>query len=245
MLPDFRVVVIAVISTFLLTVSVAFYTSARLGHEPRKSRPESLAAFDDSPVNRIALNWPEPVQPQTPPLDLGFAVSANGVRNPVREIASDADAVPAQAPAAAASEAEPAARQTEEKTEEKEQPAQPEKQAAVPQSAPDPVVTATIPAPAAKVEPVPLPQPAPAPKIASRTESDPAEAAPPAESAEKATPAKKRAVKTKKTKPAKAAKPEPAQTKTVRRARPRATTAAGAANRSGFPFNLLGKSFQN
>jgi hypothetical protein len=40
MLPDFRVVVIAVISTFLLTVSVAFYTSARLGHEPRKSRPE-------------------------------------------------------------------------------------------------------------------------------------------------------------------------------------------------------------
>ncbi len=74
MLPDLRVVIIAVISTFLLTVSVGFYTSSRLLNEPRKARSDSLASLEDSPINRIALNWPEPVQ-QTPQLDLDFAVS--------------------------------------------------------------------------------------------------------------------------------------------------------------------------
>lgn len=243
MLPDLRVVVIAVISTFLLTVSVAFYTSARLGHEPRKSRPESLAAFDDSPVNRIALNWPEPVQPAAPPLDLDFAVSAKSLRNPVREVANDTGATLMQPPAAASNESAPAAPQKEEK---EEQPAKLEIQAAAPaappDSAPDPVVTATIPTPSAKEEPAPSAQPEPAERIASHT-ADPVDAAAALESeAKKEQPVKKRAAK--KTKPAKAAKPEPAKTTTPRRARSRAATAAGN-NRSGFPFNILGTSFPN
>jgi hypothetical protein len=88
MLPDFRVVIIAVVSTFLLTVSVGFYTSSRLLNEPRKSRSESLASHEDSPISRIALNWPEPVQ-QTAQLDLDFAVTLNGSRNPVRDITTE------------------------------------------------------------------------------------------------------------------------------------------------------------
>lgn len=88
MLPDFRVVIITVISTFLLTVGVGFYTSSRLLNEPRKSRSESLASLEDSPISRIALNWPEPVQ-QTPQLDLDFAVTLNGSRDPVRDITSE------------------------------------------------------------------------------------------------------------------------------------------------------------
>ena len=89
MLPDLRVVIITVISTFLLTVSAGFYTSSRLLNEPRKARSESLASLEDSPISRIALNWPEPVQ-QTPQLDLDFAVTLNGSRNPVRDITNEA-----------------------------------------------------------------------------------------------------------------------------------------------------------
>ena len=88
MLPDLRVVTIAVISTFLLTVGVGFYTSSRLLNEPRKSRSESLASLEDSPISRIALNWPEPVQ-QTPQLNLDFAVTLDGSRNPVRDITNE------------------------------------------------------------------------------------------------------------------------------------------------------------
>ena len=88
MLPDFRVVIVAVISTFLFTASVGFYTSSRLMNEPRKARSESLAALEDSPINRIALNWPEPVQ-QLKQFDLDFAVSLNGSRNPVRDVTSE------------------------------------------------------------------------------------------------------------------------------------------------------------
>ncbi len=91
MLPDLRVVIIAVISTFLFTVSVGFYTSSRLMNEPRKARSDSLAALEDSPINRIALNWPEPVQ-QSSQLDLDFAVTLNGSRNPVRDVTNEVEA---------------------------------------------------------------------------------------------------------------------------------------------------------
>jgi hypothetical protein len=101
MLPDFRVVTIAVISTFLVAVSVGFYTSSRLLNE-RKPRPDSLAAIEDHPLNRIALNWPEPVQPQSNPLDLDFAVSAKVLRNPVRDVSDEQIAAPAPEPKIAA-----------------------------------------------------------------------------------------------------------------------------------------------
>jgi hypothetical protein len=101
MLPDLRVVTIAVISTFLVAVSVGFYTSSRLVNE-RKPRPDSLAAIEDHPLNRIALNWPEPVQPQSNPLDLDFAVSAKVLRNPVRDVSDDQIAAPATEPKVAA-----------------------------------------------------------------------------------------------------------------------------------------------
>ncbi len=88
MLPDFRVVTIAVISTFLFAVTVGFYTSSRLINE-RKPRPESLAAIEENPLNRIALNWPEPVQPPQNALDLDFAVTAKVQRNPVRDVTEE------------------------------------------------------------------------------------------------------------------------------------------------------------
>lgn len=88
MLPDFRVVTIAVISTFLFAASVGFYTSSRLAAE-RKPRPESLAAIEENPLNRIALNWPEPVQQTQNPLDLDFAVTAKVLRNPVRDVTDE------------------------------------------------------------------------------------------------------------------------------------------------------------
>jgi hypothetical protein len=101
MLPDLRVVTIAVISTFLVAVSVGFYTSSRLVNE-RKPRPDSLAAIEDHPLNRIALNWPEPVQSQSNSLDLDFAVSAKVLRNPVRDVSDDQIAAPAPEPKVAA-----------------------------------------------------------------------------------------------------------------------------------------------
>ena len=86
MLPDLRIVIVAVISTFLFTAGVGFYTSSRFIIEPRKS--DSLASLEDNPVNRIALNWPEPVQ-HARPMDLDFAVTLNGSRNPVRDVSND------------------------------------------------------------------------------------------------------------------------------------------------------------
>ena len=88
MLPDLRVVTIAVISTFLFAASVGFYTSSRLMSE-RKPRTNSLAAIEDHPLNRIALNWPEPVQPPWDSLNLDFAVTAKVQRNPVREVGDE------------------------------------------------------------------------------------------------------------------------------------------------------------
>lgn len=92
MLPDFRVVTIAVISTFLFAVSVGFYTSSRLMSE-RKPRTDSLAMIEDHPLNRIALNWPEPVQPPSESFNLDFAVTAKVQRNPVREVSDESTSV--------------------------------------------------------------------------------------------------------------------------------------------------------
>jgi hypothetical protein len=107
MLPDFRVVTIAVIATFLFAASVGFYTSSRLASE-RKPRPESLAAIEENPLNRIALNWPEPVQPPANSLDLDFAVTAKVLRNPVRDVSDDAALAPAPAPEPKVAAAPPA-----------------------------------------------------------------------------------------------------------------------------------------
>jgi hypothetical protein len=101
MLPDFRVVTIAVIATFLFAASVGFYTSSRLASE-RKPRPETLAAIEENPLNRIALNWPEPVQPTANSLDLDFAVTSKVLRNPVRDVSDDAASAPAPEPKVAA-----------------------------------------------------------------------------------------------------------------------------------------------
>ena len=107
MLPDFRVVTIAVIATFLFAAGVGFYTSSRLASE-RKPRPESLAAIEENPLNRIALNWPEPVQPPSNSLDLDFAVTAKVLRNPVRDVSDDAVLAPAPAPEPKVAAAPPA-----------------------------------------------------------------------------------------------------------------------------------------
>ncbi len=87
MLPDLRIVIAAVISTFVLTVGVGFYTSSRLISEPKRST-DSLIALEETPVNRIALSWPEPAR-QPEPLALDFAVSTKALRNPVRDVTND------------------------------------------------------------------------------------------------------------------------------------------------------------
>jgi hypothetical protein len=87
MLPDLRIVVAAVISTFVLTVGVGFYASSRLISEPKRST-DSLTAFEETPVNRIALSWPAPAR-QSEPLALDFAVTAKALRNPVRDVTAE------------------------------------------------------------------------------------------------------------------------------------------------------------
>jgi hypothetical protein len=94
MLPDLRIVIVAVLSTFVLTAGVGFYTSSRLISEPKK-RPDSIAAVEETPVNRIALSWPEPIR-QSEQLALDFAVTARALRNPVRDVTNETAAVPAQ-----------------------------------------------------------------------------------------------------------------------------------------------------
>lgn len=91
MLPDLRIVIVAVLSTFVLTVGVGFYASSRLINEPKK-RADSLAALEESPVNRIALSWPEPIR-QSEPLALDFAITARALRNPVRDVTGEPAAV--------------------------------------------------------------------------------------------------------------------------------------------------------
>lgn len=87
MLPDLRIVIAAVLSTFVLTVGVGFFASSRLINEPKKST-DSIAALDATPVNRIALSWPAPTR-QPEPMALDFAVTAKALRNPVRDVTSE------------------------------------------------------------------------------------------------------------------------------------------------------------
>jgi hypothetical protein len=94
MLPDLRIVIVAVLSTFVLSVGVGFYASSRLIGETKKST-DSIASFEETPVNRIALSWPEPTR-QPEPLALDFAVTAKALRNPVRDVTTDA--TPAEPP---------------------------------------------------------------------------------------------------------------------------------------------------
>lgn len=96
MLPDLRIVIAAVVSTFIVTVGVGFYASSRLIQEQMTARFDTKG-FDDTPVNRIALNWPEPTS-QERRLDLDFAVSLKASRNPVREIGPANDDVSAGLP---------------------------------------------------------------------------------------------------------------------------------------------------
>lgn len=86
MLPDLRIVIAAVVSTFVLSVGVGFFASSRLIHEQMIARVDTKG-HDDTPINRIALNWPEPTKVERN-LDLDFAISAKGSRNPVRDIAA-------------------------------------------------------------------------------------------------------------------------------------------------------------
>ena len=102
MLPDLRIAIAAVVSTFIVTVGVGFYASSRLIHEQMAARLDSRG-LDDTPVNRIALNWPEPTS-QERRLDLDFAITLKASRNPVRDVAPAGDATAERA----AAEREPA-----------------------------------------------------------------------------------------------------------------------------------------
>jgi len=68
MLPDIRVVIFAVIVTFLFTASVGFYTSARLfGDQQPNTRQEAMAPRDTGPVNRVSVTVPEAAAPAAAP----------------------------------------------------------------------------------------------------------------------------------------------------------------------------------
>lgn len=84
MLPDLRIVIAAVVSTFILTVGVGFFASSRLIQEQMTARVDTKG-HDDTPINRIALNWPEPTKFE-PHINLDFAVSAKAAKNPVRDV---------------------------------------------------------------------------------------------------------------------------------------------------------------
>jgi hypothetical protein len=177
MLPDLRIVIAAVISTFVLTVGVGFYASSRLISEPKKST-DSIAALDATPVNRIALSWPAPTrQPEPPALD--FAVTAKALRNPVRDVThefpvaekpSEPEPAPVRTSAidTAKSPVERAA--TSSPTAAPLEPALPQAalpEAAKPQPAP-PEATLPEPAPSAPAEAIAVteaPKPAPEPDI--------------------------------------------------------------------------------
>ena len=94
MLPDLRIVIAAVVSTFVLTVGVGFFASSRLIHEQMTTRVDTKG-FDDTPINSIALNWPEPTKVERH-IDLDFAISAKGSRNPVRDVATAPVSAPAE-----------------------------------------------------------------------------------------------------------------------------------------------------
>ena len=102
MLPDLRIVIIAVLSTFVLTAGAGFYASSRMMQESNK-RADAFASREETPVNRIALSWPEPTR-QPEPLALDFAITAKALRNPVRDVTQEtaaAETQPVQAPASA------------------------------------------------------------------------------------------------------------------------------------------------
>ena len=63
-------------------------------NEPTK-RTDSIAAVEETPVNRIALSWPEPSR-QSEALELDFAVTARALRNPVRDVSNETPAAELQ-----------------------------------------------------------------------------------------------------------------------------------------------------
>jgi hypothetical protein len=79
MLPDLRLLVIATVSTFVVTVGAGLFASIRLLPEPLSVHGDRNFG-DDSPINRIAVSWPDPSRPsmrdlmiapkQAKPLDL-------------------------------------------------------------------------------------------------------------------------------------------------------------------------------
>ncbi|MGE3988050.1 hypothetical protein [Pseudorhodoplanes sp.] len=87
MLPDLRIVIAAVTSTFVFAAGVGFYTSSLFIDKPKKPTEPSATA-EASPIDRIALSWPEPT-PQPEPLALDFAVTARALRNPVRDVTNE------------------------------------------------------------------------------------------------------------------------------------------------------------
>lgn len=115
MLPDLRIVIAAVVSTFLLTVGAGFILSSRLMHEQIAAR--DAQGMHDAPINRIALSWPEPNRFE-PAFNLEAAISARSAaaRSPVRDItietaaqeASQALTIPAMTPSAAVATDAPA-----------------------------------------------------------------------------------------------------------------------------------------
>ena len=60
MLPNLRLLLTATLSTFLLTAAAGLFVSLRLAQEPFTIRSDMRATADESPVNRISLNWPLP-----------------------------------------------------------------------------------------------------------------------------------------------------------------------------------------
>jgi hypothetical protein len=191
MLPDLRVVIAAVVSTFLLTVGVGFLASSRLIHEQMTARVDPKG-LDDTPINRIALNWPEPTKVERH-VDLDFAISAKGSGNPVRDITPQvgqtpppAASVPSPVAAAPATASDVTASVPEVETIRAPEPAVPVVNAPEPTQAQTPAedspASAAFPAPPVFSEPATLAEESAITKTATLTETAaPPEPVPPAE----------------------------------------------------------------
>lgn len=57
MFPDLRLLITATLSTFVVAAAVGLFASMRLVQEPLTTRNEGRIV-DESPIDRISLNWP-------------------------------------------------------------------------------------------------------------------------------------------------------------------------------------------
>ena len=60
MLPDLRLLITAIVVTFLLAAAAGLYASLRVTQEQIAARADVRASYEENPIMRIANSWPLP-----------------------------------------------------------------------------------------------------------------------------------------------------------------------------------------